>query len=136
MTGLGDQIKRARQSNGYTQAQLASKIGVSTNTIARWEHDIHSPSLSDFKKLSEVLEMDFESEKDSSNDTVTPMAMQLEDIRLELANAEKSKRKIVCAFIIVIVILLLLFFLFIMGMQRFDPQRTEQPVKVVYYDVE
>ncbi|MCQ2534143.1 MAG: helix-turn-helix domain-containing protein [Clostridia bacterium] len=136
MTGLGEQIRKARQNNGYTQAQLASKIGVSTNTIARWEHDIHTPTIDDVKKLASVLNVDFGNLKDSNSDATTQMTMQLEDIRLELANSEKSKRRIVHIFIIVVFVLLLLFFAFVMRMERFDPETPEQPVKIVYYDVE
>jgi len=36
---IGDKIKSARQDSGYTQDQLADAIGVTRNTISRWEHD-------------------------------------------------------------------------------------------------
>ena len=35
----GKAIRRFRQRMGWTQAQLAQEVGVTRNTIARWERD-------------------------------------------------------------------------------------------------
>jgi transcriptional regulator with XRE-family HTH domain len=35
----GKTIRRFRQRRGWTQAQLAQEVGVTRNTIARWERD-------------------------------------------------------------------------------------------------
>ena len=42
MTGV--QIKELRRSLGYTQAKLADEVGVTPNTIARYERDELRPS--------------------------------------------------------------------------------------------
>jgi len=40
----GTQIKDLRRNLGYTQARLAEEVGVSPNTIARYERDEFKPS--------------------------------------------------------------------------------------------
>jgi len=32
-----------RKSLGITQAELAGMVGVSTRTVVRWEHNVHTP---------------------------------------------------------------------------------------------
>ena len=40
----GEQIKELRKSLGYTQAKLAEEVGLTPNTIARYERDELRPS--------------------------------------------------------------------------------------------
>ncbi len=40
----GAQIKDLRRNLGYTQARLAEEVGVSPNTIARYERNEFKPS--------------------------------------------------------------------------------------------
>ena len=40
----GEQIKELRKSLGYTQARLAEEVGLTPNTIARYERDELRPS--------------------------------------------------------------------------------------------
>jgi len=35
----GDEVRRLRTRLGLTQAQLAERVGVTSNSIARWERD-------------------------------------------------------------------------------------------------
>ena len=53
-----------------TQKELAEKVGVSTNTVARWERNESEPSWSDFIKVCMVLGMKMEDfmEKGNEND--------------------------------------------------------------------
>jgi putative transcriptional regulator len=55
MTGV--EIKKIRKALGYTQAQLAEEIGVTANTIARYEREEFKPSPPVLKllKLFEML---------------------------------------------------------------------------------
>ena len=54
MTGI--QIKELRKSLGYTQAKLAEEVGVTSNTIARYERDEFKPS-QPVLKLLDMLKM-------------------------------------------------------------------------------
>lgn len=40
----GKQVKELRKTLGYTQARLAAEIGVTPNTVARYERDEFRPS--------------------------------------------------------------------------------------------
>lgn len=53
----GAQIKELRKSLGYTQARLAEEVGVTANTVARYERGELKPSPPVMKllKLLEIL---------------------------------------------------------------------------------
>jgi transcriptional regulator with XRE-family HTH domain len=48
-------IINARQTCGYTQAQLARRIGVKKSTLANWESSHSSPRANKLKELAGVL---------------------------------------------------------------------------------
>ena len=52
----GTQIKDLRKALGYTQARLAEEIGVTANTIARYERNELRPS-PPVMKLLKLLDM-------------------------------------------------------------------------------
>ena len=52
----GTEIKELRKILGYTQAKLAEEVGVTPNTIARYERDEFKPS-PPVMKLLKILEM-------------------------------------------------------------------------------
>jgi putative transcriptional regulator len=60
MTGI--QIKELRKSLGYTQAKLAEEVGLTPNTIARYERDELKPS-PPVLKLLRLLELSQELNK-------------------------------------------------------------------------
>ena len=51
-----EEIKELRKLLGYTQARLAHEVGVTPNTIARYERDEFKPS-SPVQKLLKMLRM-------------------------------------------------------------------------------
>ena len=53
---IGEEIKGLRKLLGYTQAKLAEEIGVTPNTIARYERDEFKPS-PPVQKLLKMLQM-------------------------------------------------------------------------------
>lgn len=48
---LGDKIRIVRQKAFLTQGEFASRLGVTTSTINRWEHNQVRPS---FKAMREI----------------------------------------------------------------------------------
>lgn len=48
-------LKKIRLEKGLTQMQLAAAVGVSLNTIIKWENGAGAPSDENQKKLDEVL---------------------------------------------------------------------------------
>ena len=67
---LATYIRSSRKNIGLTQKELAEQVGVSMNTVARWERNESEPSWSDFIKVCVVLGMKMEDfvEKENSND--------------------------------------------------------------------
>jgi transcriptional regulator with XRE-family HTH domain len=41
---FGTWLKVEREARGWTQAEMAERIGVTTNTVARWERGEVTPS--------------------------------------------------------------------------------------------
>jgi len=52
----GEEIKNLRKALGYTQAKLAEEVGITANTIARYERGELKPS-SPVLKLLKLLEI-------------------------------------------------------------------------------
>ena len=48
-------IKEIRMAHGYSQRDLAEKIGVSSSTVAMWETDKRAPRTKALKRLSELF---------------------------------------------------------------------------------
>lgn len=55
MEQIGKNIQARRKKVGITQGKLGEKIGVSKSQISNWERGKASPTLSEFTKISEVL---------------------------------------------------------------------------------
>ena len=50
-------LKEIRISKGMTQVDLAKLMGVTMNSIARWEQGANKPSEENMDKLKKVLEI-------------------------------------------------------------------------------
>jgi len=70
-TGIGERIKEIRRDK--KQEIFAKSIGISRNTLWRWENEQNSPQLSDMQKICEIHRVDLawlatgESSKDSTD---------------------------------------------------------------------
>lgn len=50
---IGARIRRKRRDVGLSQEALAREMGVSKNTVARWETNVHPPTGENFSKLAD-----------------------------------------------------------------------------------
>lgn len=57
MISLGNRIKTARERAGFTQNQLADKIGISRAAIARYESGEIEPRLKNLAAIAECLKV-------------------------------------------------------------------------------
>lgn len=57
MNELGARIKSLRIEAGYTQPQLAEKIGVSKAVISFWENGVNEPKASYIKLLAKCFKV-------------------------------------------------------------------------------
>lgn len=55
VANLADRIRQCRVSKSWTQEQLARNVGVSLNTVQRWESGKTRPSPLAMEKLQRVL---------------------------------------------------------------------------------
>lgn len=55
-TSLGEAIRKARAERGWTQSELAGRLGTTTTTISRWERGRGRPRRRLYA-LAQVLEM-------------------------------------------------------------------------------
>lgn len=53
---IGERIKQARKAHGFSQADLAGRLGVSQPAIANWESGVHDPRRLMLAALAEALE--------------------------------------------------------------------------------
>ncbi|MGI6256294.1 MAG: helix-turn-helix transcriptional regulator [Acutalibacter sp.] len=54
MSSLGTSLYNARKKSGLTQEEVAERLGVSRQTISKWELDETLPDIRQAKKLSEL----------------------------------------------------------------------------------
>ena len=52
---IGDRIRTARRTAGYSQVQLAEQVGRDHKTIHRWETAATAPDLNDLLLIADVL---------------------------------------------------------------------------------
>ena len=52
---IGENLKRLRQREALTQAELAEKAGIAEVTLSRIERDVAEPHMSTIRKLAHVL---------------------------------------------------------------------------------
>ena len=81
------ELRDAYGEEGLSQEDLARMIGVSTNTISRWETGIYEPTLNDLELLARKLgvrilelfpEVEQESSKDQTVDALLRAARELD----------------------------------------------------------
>lgn len=73
---LGQTICRLRSQKGYSQSELADKLGVSRQSVSKWETDASAPDLENLVKLHELfgVTMDQLILGDASQQTTAPAA--------------------------------------------------------------
>ena len=54
---LAENIKNLRSSFGYTQKQLAEKLGISASNISDWENGISRPEYENLVKLADIFDV-------------------------------------------------------------------------------
>ena len=52
---IGKRISKFRKAKGLTQEELASRLGVSSQAVSKWENDASCPDISLLPQLCQVL---------------------------------------------------------------------------------
>ena len=77
---LGEKIKSIRKSFGFTQEELAEKLNVSRQAIAKWEMEGGMPDTENLKALSKLFGVSIVSLLD--NDADMPLAVLHQEINI------------------------------------------------------
>lgn len=81
---LGECLQKARKQRGFSQQQLADELGVSRQTISKWELNETQPDLSQARKLAEALHL--------SLDELTHYDPQLREIEQVIEKTSEKKQ--------------------------------------------
>ena len=96
---LGEKLSKLRKEHNYTQEQLADILGVSRQSISKWESDIAYPETDKLIKLGKILEcsMDYLLKEEVSDKTYAAQEGVSEKIeqlgRKVMTDKNKSKAK-------------------------------------------
>ena len=63
---LGKKVASLRKKNNLTQESLAEKIGVTRQTISKWESNLSSPDIQSCKAMADVFGISLEELLDES----------------------------------------------------------------------
>ena len=77
---LGEKIKSIRKSFGFTQEELAEKLNVSRQAIAKWEMEGGMPDTENLKALSKLFGVSIDSLLD--NDADMPLVLLHQEINI------------------------------------------------------
>jgi transcriptional regulator with XRE-family HTH domain len=81
---LGTRIIQARQSRGWSQAELARRLEVPRDRLGKWERGLCAPGVDDLVTLSEVLGVPFaelvQGRREEEGITVTALESLARDV--------------------------------------------------------
>lgn len=77
---LSERIKEERKKAQLSQEQLADKVGVSRQTIYKWENDQAMPDLKNLKKLAETFNVSVENMLDEEASVSTQQTNDFEAV--------------------------------------------------------
>lgn len=67
MSSIGTRIRTMRLSRGWSQAELAKKVGASRSSVTMWETDERRPSLDMFDALADAFNVPIYAIMDDEN---------------------------------------------------------------------
>lgn len=84
---IGPEIRDARRRKGWTQGDLAARLGVSMRTVSRWESGASAPRFKERERLTELLGIPMLSAVSRRRRPATRPADFLEGVRSRIATA-------------------------------------------------
>lgn len=84
MDSFQKKIKELRQKNGYTQAELAKRLGVSASAIGMYEQGRREPDRETLSKMSRLFEVPVDYLLSDEQNGPREIADELKDMRARL----------------------------------------------------
>lgn len=91
MATIGGNIKRLRLQAGWSQGQLASRIGKTRAAISQYESDVYAPRMGVIEDLAAVFGVSKSSilETNDTDKTLSPLETELIDLYRHLSASAK-----------------------------------------------
>ena len=89
---LGNKIKQLRKANGWTQEQLAEKIGIDNKHLSRIEKGYHMPNYQIIKKLAQIFNFDIRNFDDISINSI-PLPDKITQKSIQILNSASDERE-------------------------------------------
>ena len=112
---LNENIKAIRKAKGLSQQELATKLNVVRQTVSKWEQGRSVPDSDMLISISEVLETPVctllgENVMEAEDNNLKIISQKLELINLQLAQRNKTRRKIILWLLIALCTIIVMFF--------------------------
>lgn len=115
---LGNKIAVLRKSNNLSQEELAEKIGVTRQTISKWELEETSPDIKQAKELSKIFKVSLDELTDNN----------INNILIEkISNTEKLAGITIKILKVIGIFLIIMFIIGIIGfiLLNFNPSKSK-----------
>lgn len=107
---LGNKIMTLRKKNNMSQEELAEKVGVTRQTISKWELEETSPDISQAKILSNIFKVSLdELVNNDLNSIIVEKVSNTEKLAGIIIKILKVFGILIIAFILLIIILIVIF---------------------------
>lgn len=104
---IGKFIAECRKENGYTQASLAEKLGITDRAISKWENGKNMPDASIMLELCELLKINVNELLTGERIIMDNYKKAAEENLVEMKTKEEKTNKKMSLVVTVLVILLL-----------------------------
>lgn len=107
---LGNKIMTLRKKNNMSQEELAEKVGVTRQTISKWELEETSPDITQAKTLSNVFKVSLdELVSNDLNSIIVEKVSNTEKLAGIIINILKAFGILILAFVLLMVFLIIIF---------------------------
>ena len=112
---FSEKLTELRHSRGWSQEQLGERLGVTRQTVSKWERGLSVPDSDMLISISEALDASVgtllgEGVSEPEADGLSAIAEKLEVVNLQLARGRESRRRLVCGVLLALVIAIVLAF--------------------------
>ena len=130
---IGNKILELRKKNNITQEELAEKVGVSRQTISKWELGETTPDLKQAKELSKIFNVSLDELTDNDlKEIITEKVSNTE----KLAGLILKILKIIGFTILVFIVLIIVSFILLVGIRKSknDGRLVEKSITCILHD--
>ena len=123
---LGNKITELRKKNSLSQEDVAEKVGVTRQTISKWELEETTPDIKQAKELSKIFNVSLDELTD--NDVKNILVDKVSNTERLAGMIIKILKGIGIFFIVIIIFYI---FLIIIGLVAFNKVKTETNQNIV-----